>query len=44
MYGGVSAKDIALGTTPVTMTAEGRAFTNALSQGVRATTGVKPRY
>jgi lipid-binding SYLF domain-containing protein len=45
MYGAnASARDIALGTTQVTMTAEGRAFTNALSQGVRATTGVKPRY
>jgi SH3 domain-containing YSC84-like protein 1 len=45
MYGAnVNPKDIALGTTRVTMTAEGRAFTNALSQGVRATTGVKPRY
>jgi SH3 domain-containing YSC84-like protein 1 len=45
MYGAsANARDIALGTMPVTMTAEGRAFTNALSQGVRATTGVKPRY
>jgi lipid-binding SYLF domain-containing protein len=44
MYGPTAnAKDIALGTVPVTMSAEGRAFTNALSQGVRATTGVKPR-
>jgi lipid-binding SYLF domain-containing protein len=42
MYGATAnAKEIALGTVPVTMTAEGRAFTNALSQGVRATTGVK---
>ena len=45
MYGATAnARDIALGTMPVTMTAEGRAFTNALNQGVRATTGVKPRY
>src|SRR5262249_29760564 len=45
MYGATAnARDIALGTKQVTMTAEGRAFTNALSQGVRATTGVKPRY
>ena len=44
MYGATAnAKDIALGMVPVTMTAEGRAFTNALSQGVRATTGVKPK-
>ena len=42
MYGATAdAKNIALGMMPVTMTAEGRAFTNALSQGVRATTGVK---
>jgi lipid-binding SYLF domain-containing protein len=42
MYGtNVSARDIALGMAPVRMTAEGRAFTTALSQGVRATTGVK---
>jgi lipid-binding SYLF domain-containing protein len=42
MYGtNVSARDIALGMVPVRITAEGRAFTNALSQGVRATTGVK---
>lgn len=45
MYGSaVNARDVALGMQRVTMTAEGRAFTNALSQGVRATTGVKPRY
>jgi SH3 domain-containing YSC84-like protein 1 len=45
MYGAnANAKAIALGTMPVTMTAEGRAFTNSLGQGVRATTGVKPRY
>jgi SH3 domain-containing YSC84-like protein 1 len=36
-----SAKDIALGMTPVTMTAEARAFTTALGRDVRATTGVK---
>jgi lipid-binding SYLF domain-containing protein len=42
MYGAnASARDIALGTMPVAMTAEGRAFTTALGQGVRATTGVK---
>jgi lipid-binding SYLF domain-containing protein len=45
MYGAnASARDIALGMTRATMTAEARAFTAALSQGVRATTGVKPRY
>jgi SH3 domain-containing YSC84-like protein 1 len=44
MYGATAdARSIALGTQAVTMTAEGRAFTNALSQGVRATTGVKPK-
>jgi lipid-binding SYLF domain-containing protein len=37
----VSARDIALGTRPVAMSAEARAFTNALSSNVRATTGVK---
>jgi lipid-binding SYLF domain-containing protein len=37
----VSARDIALGTTPVTMSAEARAFTNSLGRNVRATTGVK---
>jgi len=42
VYGSkASAKEIVLGTTPVTMTAEGRAFTDALSRDVRATTGVK---
>jgi lipid-binding SYLF domain-containing protein len=42
MYGmNVSARDIALGMAPVRMTAEARAFTSALNQGVRATTGVK---
>jgi lipid-binding SYLF domain-containing protein len=42
MYGmNVSARNIALGMAPVRMTAEARAFTSALSQGVRATTGVK---
>jgi lipid-binding SYLF domain-containing protein len=42
MYGAnVSARDIALGMTRVAMTAEARAFTTALGQGVRATTGVK---
>lgn len=45
MYGATAnARAIVLGTMPVTMTAEGRAFTNALSQGVRSTTGMKPRY
>jgi hypothetical protein len=37
----VSARDIALGLAPVRMTAEARAFTSSLSQGVRATSGVK---
>jgi len=42
MYGAnASASDIALGTMRVAMTAEGQAFRSALSQGVRATTGVK---
>jgi lipid-binding SYLF domain-containing protein len=42
MYGtNVSARDIALGMAPVRITAEGRAFTSALSQGVRATSGIK---
>ena len=36
-----SAFDIALGSAPVNVTAEGRSFTNALSNDVRATTGVK---
>jgi lipid-binding SYLF domain-containing protein len=37
----VSARDIAFGTKPVTLSAEARAFTNALGRNVRATTGVK---
>ena len=37
----VSARDIAFGTRPVTLSAEARAFTNALGRNVRATTGVK---
>jgi lipid-binding SYLF domain-containing protein len=37
----VSAKAIALGMTPVTMTAEARAFTTALGRDVRATGGVR---
>jgi lipid-binding SYLF domain-containing protein len=41
VYGSKAAKDIVLGTTPVTMTAEARAFTDALGRDVRATTGVK---
>ena len=42
MYGAnANAKAIVLGTMPVTTTAEGRAFTNALSQGVRATSGAR---
>jgi lipid-binding SYLF domain-containing protein len=45
MYGATAnARDIVLGTMPVTMTVEGRAFTSALSQGVRATTGMKRGY
>jgi lipid-binding SYLF domain-containing protein len=36
-----SAREIALGTTPVTPPTEARAFTNALGRGVHATTGVK---
>jgi lipid-binding SYLF domain-containing protein len=36
-----SAKEIALGTTPVTALAQARGFTNALGRDVRATTGVK---
>jgi len=44
MYGAnANARDIALGTTRVAMTAEGQAFTTALGQGARATTGVKPK-
>jgi SH3 domain-containing YSC84-like protein 1 len=41
MYGQTSARAIALSTTPVMMTTEARAFTNALGSGVRATTGTK---
>jgi lipid-binding SYLF domain-containing protein len=37
----VSARDIAFGTVPVTMSAAAQAFTNALSRDVRATSGVK---
>jgi lipid-binding SYLF domain-containing protein len=41
-YGdGVSAREIALGTTPVTTSEQATAFTNALGRDVRATTGVK---
>ena len=36
-----SARDIAMGTTPVKETAEMRAFTNALGREVRATSGKK---
>lgn len=36
-----SARDIALGATPVTMAAEARAFTDSLSRSARATTGVR---
>jgi SH3 domain-containing YSC84-like protein 1 len=36
-----SAKEIALGTTPVTVLAQARGFTDALGRNVRATTGVK---
>src|SRR5262245_18448141 len=36
-----SAKDIALGTTPVTALAAARGFTDALTGNTRATTGVK---
>jgi len=44
MYGAnANARDIALGTMRVAMTAEGQAFTTALGQGARATTGVKPK-
>jgi lipid-binding SYLF domain-containing protein len=42
VYGrNVSAREIATGAKPVQMTAEGRAFTDALGRGVAATTGVK---
>jgi len=37
----VSARDIALGRTKVAMSAEARAFTDALRRDVRATSGVK---
>jgi lipid-binding SYLF domain-containing protein len=37
----ISARDIALGTAPVAMTAEARTFTSALGRDVRATSGVK---
>jgi len=37
----VSARDIAMGTAKVTMSAEARAFTDALGRDVRATSGVK---
>lgn len=41
-YGsGASARDIALGTTPVTMSPEARAFTTALGREVRGTSGVR---
>jgi lipid-binding SYLF domain-containing protein len=36
-----SAREIALGITPVQMSAEARAFTNALGRETRGTTGVK---
>jgi lipid-binding SYLF domain-containing protein len=36
-----SAKEIALGTTPVTVLAQARGFTDALGRTTRATTGVK---
>jgi len=36
-----SARDIALGTTPVKMSAEAQAFTNALGRQTRGTSGVK---
>ncbi len=42
VYGStVSARDIALGTKPVAMTAEARAFTNGLGRNLRATSGQK---
>jgi lipid-binding SYLF domain-containing protein len=42
MYGpNASAKDIALGTKPVKMSTEARAFTNALGREARGTSGVK---
>ena len=36
-----SARDIALGTTPVKMGAEAQVFTNALGRETRGTSGVK---
>jgi len=45
MYGPTAnAEAIVMGTEPVRMNAQARAFTNALGYGVRATTGMKPRY
>ena len=42
MYGSEhSARAIAMGTVPVRLTVEGRAFANALGRDVRATSGVK---
>jgi SH3 domain-containing YSC84-like protein 1 len=42
VYGpNVSARELAMGTTPVQMPREARAFTEALGRGVSATTGVK---
>ena len=42
VYGsGHSAREIAMGTVPVRLTAEGRAFDNALGTDVRATGGIK---
>ena len=38
-----SARDIALGTTPVKLTAEAQAFVNALGRDTRGTSGVKKR-
>ena len=42
MYGSEhSARAIAMGTVPVRLTVEGRAFANALGRDVRATSGIK---
>jgi lipid-binding SYLF domain-containing protein len=42
MYGAnASARDIALGTTPVKVSSEAQAFTNALGRETRGTSGVK---
>jgi lipid-binding SYLF domain-containing protein len=42
MYGAEhSARAIAMGTVPVRLTVEGRAFANALGRDVRATSGIK---